>query len=136
MNRSFQLELVRLRRLPGHCEKHSGNRQVRVRGLKLEVQFILSRGLACRLESVRISKRNWPRFTNTGAGPLLVQLSFAFAREFAAACPFDACRVPLVSDSSSLKAGESTICQSPPVFHGPRALGSPRSPVPVESSKY
>ena len=45
-------------------------------------------------------------------------------------------RVPLVWDWSSLKAGESTICQSPPVFQGPRALGSPRSPVPVESSKY
>src|ERR1051326_8895897 len=50
--------------------------------------------------------------------------------------PFELSRVPFCSDLSCLKAGASTISQSPQVFQGPRALGSPLSPVPVESSKY
>src|ERR1051325_1242769 len=44
--------------------------------------------------------------------------------------------VPASSDCSSWNAGACTSSQSPPSFHGPRASGSPRSPMPVESLKY
>jgi hypothetical protein len=43
-------------------------------------------------------------------------------------------RAPDLSGSSR-KAGESTNCQLPPWFHGPR-MSRPASPSPVESLKY